>query len=201
MPPPAAYYRLKLFFGTGHPSEVRFYVPGVGVATSFSDGSGSVWSVPTNTALRLFDQVTRRLKPFPRPRFDVAIDGEVVDDAQSYERLLTLSSSLPVRLEEPDWQRVEFDSARANPWSLSRIRYSPGSRILSRNHDWIGVPPRLAGAIERSSLETSSPRFDWPLVTGSLLFAFALGLTTMFLSRRSRPSRWEREGRPIGTPL
>jgi hypothetical protein len=153
------------------------------------DGAGYLWSVPQEMALKDFRRITRGLRPFPRPRFDeVAIDGAAVADPQSYERLLTLSNSASMRLAAPDWQRVEFRSARANPWTLSRIRYSPGSDILSRNLGWIKVPPRIADAIEaRSSLEPSRRGgFDWPLTTGLVV---AGGFVIVVFGRILRPTR------------
>jgi hypothetical protein len=194
MPPPGPFYRIELDFGTmvGHPLETVFYVPRARKAASSWQGPGYLWSAPSQTALRVFDRITRGLRPFSRPRFhEVAIDGVVVANPRSYERLLTLRDSGPTRLGEADWQRVEFRTKRANPWSLSTVRYSPGSRILSRSLEWVKVPPPLAAAIEaRSSLE-ASPRdgLDSPLATAALCIALALALATALLVRRSRGLR------------
>lgn len=190
MPPPGPYYRIELFYGelTGHPSETVFYVPGAGVAASSRDGGGYLWSEPPQAAMKVFDRITRGLTPFPRPILhEVTVAGAPVTDPRSYVRLLTLRDSGPTSLGEADWQLVEFRFTRANPWSLSTIRYSPGSRILSRSLEWVSVPPRLAGAIEsRSSLEGASRGgFAWPLVTGSLIVAFGLVLAAALLARRS----------------
>src|SRR5688572_5352435 len=176
MPPPGPYYRIELFYGelTGHPAETIFYVPEAR-ATAVSWDGRYLWSQPLQPALKVLGRITRELRPLPRPVFDeVTIGGVPVTDPRSYERLLTLRDSGPTHLGEADWQLVAFRSARANPWTLSIIRYSPGSRILSRSLEWVRVPPRLAGAIEsRSSLEGASRSgFAWPLVTGSLIVAF-----------------------------
>ena len=191
MPPPGPYYRIELFYGelTGHPSETIFYVPEARVTAVSWDGR-YLWSEPPQPALKILDRITRGLRPFPRPVFDeVTIGGVPVTDPRSYERLLTLRDSGPTRLGEADWQLVEFRSTRADPWSLSIIRYSPGSRILSRSLEWVRVPSQLAGAIEsRSSLEGSSRAgFAWPLVIGWLIVAFGLVLAAVLLTRRSAP--------------
>lgn len=189
MPPPGPYYRIELFYRemTGHPVETIFYVPEAR-ATAVSWDGRYLWSEPPQTALNAFDRITRGLRPYRRPVFDeVTIGGIPVRDPRSSERLLTLRDSGPTRLGESDWQLVELRSRDANPWSLSIVRYSPGSRILSRSLEWVRVPPRLAGAIEsRSSLEGSSrDGFAWPLVAGSLIVAFGLALAAVLLTRRS----------------
>lgn len=193
MPPPGPYYRIELFFGesVGHPSETVFYVPGAGVAATSWDGGGYLWSEPPRAALKVFDRITRGLAPFPRPLFhEVAIDGVAVSNPRSYERLLTLRDSGPTRLGAADWQLVEFRSARANPWTLSTIRYSPGSRILSRSLEWVHVPTPVAAAIEaRSSLETSRSGLDWPLAAGSVVVALGLALAIVTLVRCSKTLR------------
>ena len=190
MPAPGPYYRIELSFGGtgGHPSETIFYVPGAQAAASSWDGGGYLWSEPPQAAVRVFDRITRGLRPFPRPVFhEVVIGGVAVEDPRSYERLLTLRDSGRTHLGEADWQLVEFRSTRANPWSLSIIRHSPGSHILSRSLEWVRVSPRLSVAIDsRSSLAGSSRSgFAWPLVTGSLVVAFALALAAVLLARRS----------------
>ena len=100
------------------------------------------------------------------------------------------SSERPRRPGEPERPPRKLDvSVRGRVLAPSdRLRYSPGSRILSRSLEWVRVPPRLAGAIEsRSSLEGASRSgFAWPLVTGSLIVAFGLALAALLLVRRRR---------------
>ncbi|MCP9485880.1 MAG: hypothetical protein MSC30_08455 [Gaiellaceae bacterium MAG52_C11] len=196
MPSPSSFYAVEISYGRkgSHPPETAFYVPSARMTASSWSEAGFQWSVTPPAAVTTFERIARGLRPFQRPRFEeVVVGGTGVSQPRSYERLFTIQDPGRTDLEEADWERIEFRSAHENPWSLSTLRYSPGSDILRRNLEWVKISPSLARAIEaRSSLDRSAGvGLDWQLVGGSLLIGAALAVTAALLIRRDSSPRSE----------
>lgn len=194
-PPPGPYYSVELFVGDGQgarDSWTLYYAPDARMISFAGEGGDFVWSeLPSGTAA-LYRKATAGLEPFPTPRFgSVLVGGRAVADPQSYLRLLTVPTTGTAYPDQADWQRVELRADRENPWSRSRLEYSPATDVLVRGWEFVQLPPALAQRVEaRESLGSApSSGFDWPLVSGSVLAAAALGLAALLLLRRGRTPR------------
>jgi hypothetical protein len=195
VPPPGPYYSIELFVGDGvdvHESWTNFYAPRAGRISYAGECGDFVWAaLPSGTAA-LYRQATVGLDPFPTPRFrSILVGGRAVADPQSYVRLLTVRSAGTAYPDEADWQRLELRADRENPWSLSKLEYSPATNVLVRGWEFVRLDPELAARVEaRESLGSSpSNSHDRPLLSGSVLVAAALGLAAILLVRRGRPAR------------
>jgi hypothetical protein len=192
IPPPGPYYSVELFVGDdggAHGSWTVYYAPEPGAISYAGEGGDFVWSQLPAEAAALYRQASAALEPFPSPRFHtVLIDGRAVADPQSYLRLLTVPSAGSAYPDEPDWQRVELRADRENPWSLSKLEYSPATDVLVRGSEFVLLKPALAERVEARGSLGSGPgsAFDWPLVSGSVLVAAAAGLAGLLLARRGR---------------
>jgi hypothetical protein len=195
IPPPGPYYSVELFVGDDgdvHESWTIYYVPRAGMISYPGEGGDFVWSkLPASTAA-LYRRATAGLVPFPTPRFrSILVGGRAVTDPRSYVRLLTVESAGAAYPDEADWQRVELRAGRENPWSHSKLEYSPATDVLVRNWEFVQLSPGLAARVEARESLGSSPANgrDWPLVSGSALAAAALGLAAILLVRRGRAAR------------
>lgn len=195
IPPPGPFYSLELFVGDG--GDVReswtiYYAPRAGMISYPGEGGDFVWSeLPASTAA-LYRKATAGLEPFPTPRFDaILVGGRAVADPQSYLSLLTVQSAGTAYPDEADWQRLELRAGRENPWSHSKLEYSPATDVLVRGWEFVQLSPELAARVEAGESLGSPAQNgrDWPLVSGSALVAAALGLAAILLVRRGRSAR------------
>ena len=195
IPPPGSYYSVELFVGDGrgaHDSWKLYYAPEAGMISYRGEPGTFVWSRPAPAAAAVYRRATAKLEPFPAPRFEsILIGGRAVADPESYLRLLTVQTAGTAYPDRADWQRVELRANRQNPWSLSKLEYSPGADVLVRGWEFVQLRPALAERVEaRGSLgSTPTSGFDWPLVSGSLLAAAAFALAAIALLRRGRAPR------------
>ena len=195
IPPPGPYYSVEIFVGDGqgaHDSWTIYYASDARMISFAGEGGDYVWSeLPAGTAA-LYRKATAGLEPFPAPRFDtILVGGRAVADPQSYLRLLTVPTAGTAYPDEADWQRVELRAGRENPWSRSKLEYSPATDVLVRGWEFVQLQPGLAARLEARKGLDSPPAsgLDWPLVSGSVLVAAALSLAALLLARRSRAPR------------
>jgi hypothetical protein len=116
----------------------------------------------------------------------------VQGDVSGYLDLFGLESTGTPDMSGQGYSMVSVKTAPVSPWALTQLWFFPETGVLQRGPEAVTLPEGVADdlrAVRPIDPSTGSSGFDWSLVTGSLLVAFALALTAVLLSRRSRQPR------------
>jgi hypothetical protein len=193
-PPPAGPFVEVVLRIDGVHTERLWYVPAARAFASDAEVADSVrWSRAGEQEIdRLIVAAAAKVAP-RKPRAIAALVGDerIEGDVSGYLGLFAIRSSRPTRPGTGGFEPVSVKTEPPSPWALTPLWFYPDEGLLQRGPELIQLSQGVAGDLRaaRSIGETRGGGFDWPLVTGSLVVAFALALTTALLVRRSRPAR------------
>jgi hypothetical protein len=153
-PPPAAgFYTVELAQGAGGRIRSTFYyVPSAATTLhAFKSGQSGPsvrrWKAIAPRAVALLREVTRGLKPFPRPRLSSVRIGAktVVAEADSYLRLFELPSTSAAGGSLAYSESIDLRSARPTPWTDADrdLSFSPSGGLLARGGQAVRIPEAL----------------------------------------------------------
>lgn len=194
-PPPAGgFVEVVLTYDRTY-TERLWYVPAARLFAIRDDAAATIRWLPVGTHEldRLIEVAASGVAPY-RPRAtDALIDGERVQgDVSGYLDLFGVESAGAVDSYDMRYSLVSLKTTPTSPWALTPLWFYPDQGLLQRGNETITLPAGIADDLRAARpIDASSTGggFDWPLVTGSLVVAFALLLTAILLSRRGRQPR------------
>jgi hypothetical protein len=170
-------------------TEQLWYVPSQRIFASRSAGDLIRWSLAgTQRIDQIVVRQAGRVEPFTPRAVAASIDGEkVAGDVSGYLDLFAASGpAKPVG----NMVHVSVKTDPPSPWALTNVWFYPDDGVLRLGNVVVDLPAWVADDLRAGRPISSEGRsFDWPLVSGALLLALALGLTALLLARRSRRPR------------
>ena len=154
-----------------------YYVPGSDeVVVPGRLGQVTVWTKPDAHIGPIVRRLAARVQAFDTPQLtQVTLNGEKVQDPQSYLRLWTLGKKATGYPDGLGSRQVVFYSDPASPWSDGNyvVAYAK-SRLLLRDGQIVALPKDVASALAAGrSLDTGNP-FPWLLLVIAAAVAAAL---------------------------
>jgi len=150
------------------------------------NGQATAWTHPAPRITAVLRKLAARTKPYGPPLLtSVTLNGNAVEDPQSYLRLWTLGAKATGYPDGLGSTQVVFYSSPASPWSDGNyvVAYAK-ARLLLRDGQIVALPKNVAAALaDRRSLDPHA--FPWAAAVVASLLA-ALGIAAA-LTWRARP--------------
>lgn len=165
-----------------------YYVPGADqVVSPGRFGQVTNWTRPQGKLARMIASLATRTKPYAAPRLtSVTVNGNAVDDPQSYLLLWTLGKKATGYPDGLGSQQVVFFSDPASPWSDGNyvVAYAK-SRLLLRDGQLVSMPGNVASALAAGRSLDPGRSIPWTPI--AVAAALALLVLAAALARRMRP--------------
>jgi hypothetical protein len=194
--PAAPFVEVRLTFDRRHVERV-WYVPDSRTFANRGAGDMVQWTHAGSQQIdRLVADAASGVEPY-RPRAVAAFVGDrrVRGEVSGYLDLFGVRSAGDGEIDTRGFEQISVKTEPPSPWALTTLWFFPEGGLLQRGSEVITLPRETAAdirAARRIGRPGQTSGFDWPLVSGSLLIAAALGLTGALLARRGRPARPER---------
>ena len=124
-----------------------YYVPdGRLVVQPGMDGQTTTWLKAHGALGGLLGRLAARLRPFPAPKLvDVAINGKLASDPQSYLRLYSIGSEAKTYPTDLRSVQIVLETAHRTPWSDgNNLVVYPGSNLLLRDGEIVSISGDVA---------------------------------------------------------
>lgn len=191
-PPPAAepFLEVVLEFDGMH-TERLWYLPGAQLFAMPNSSGGVSWTRPSLQDLdRRLVAAAAGVEPH-RPRVESAyVNGKrVTGDVSGYLTLFEVGTDPTAAGLGEEFASVSLRTTPDSPWARERLWFYPDTNLLQRGDEFVELPRPVAADLRAGrAIDPASSGggggFDWPLVTGSLLVAFALVLGAAAIARR-----------------
>jgi len=172
-----------------------YYVPdGRLVVQPGMDGQTTTWLKAQGMLGGLLERLAAKLRPFPTPKLvDVAINGRLASDPQSYLRLYSIGGEAETYPTDTRSVQIVLETAKRTPWSDgNNLVVYPGSNLLLRDGQIVSIPGDVAqrAANGESLVVDGGPPWDVIAAVLAALLAAAvlLGLVVRRLRARVAPS-------------
>jgi hypothetical protein len=168
-----------------------YYVPeGRLVVQPGMDGQTTTWLKAEGSLAGLLERLAAKLHPFPAPKLaDVAINGKLADDPQSYLRLYSIGSKAETYPTDTRSVQVVLETARRTPWSDgNNLVVYPGSNLLLRDGEIVSIPRDVADRAANGESLADRGGLPWLVIAAALATALLLGVAVRRLRPRAAPS-------------
>ena len=110
------------------------------------DGQTTTWLKAQGALGGLLERLAAKLRPFPAPKLaDVAINGKLASDPQSYLRLYSIGSEAKTYPTDTRSVQIVLETTHRTPWSDgNNLVVYPGSNLLMRDGEIVSIPGDVA---------------------------------------------------------
>jgi hypothetical protein len=185
VPPPAGpFHEVKVSMDGSHWSTI-WYVASKQLFAVPDPTGGIRWGPSSQGVDLVVAAAAEDLVPYvPRATSATVGDRAVRGDVSGYLRLFAVGG-LPraVPRLESEFDEVRVRTEPPSPWAHASLWFYPDDGVLAGGPRPVRLPEpiaddlRVGRSIDRAS--AVSPAFDWPLVSGALLVALALGAAAL----------------------
>lgn len=168
-----------------------YYVPdGRLVVQPGMDGQPTTWLKAQGALDGLLERLASKLRPFPAPQLaDVAVNGKLATDPQSYLRLYSIGSKAQTYPTDTHSVQIVLETARRTPWSDgNNLVVYPGSNLLLRDGEIVSIPGNIADRAANGESLAVGRDLPWTLIAAAVVAALLLGLAGYRLRPRVAPS-------------
>jgi hypothetical protein len=167
-----------------------YYVPdGRLVVQPGMDGQTATWLKAHGALGGLLERLAAKLRPFPAPKLlDVAINGKLASDPQSYLRLYSIGSEAKIYPTDLRSVQIVLETARRTPWSDgNNLVVYPGSNLLLRDGEIVSIPGDVADRAANGESLAVAAGPPWALIAAAGGVAVLLALAILRLRPRVAP--------------
>ena len=169
-----------------------YYVPdGRLVVQPGMDGQTTSWLKAHGALGGLLERLAAKLRPFPAPKLvDVAINGKLATDPQSYLRLYSIGGKAKTYPTDLRSVQIVLETAHRTPWSDgNNLVVYPGSNLLMRDGEIVSIPGDVADRAANGESLAGGGGLPWALIAAAGAIVLLLGLAILRLRPRvaSRP--------------
>jgi opacity protein-like surface antigen len=167
-----------------------YYVPdGRLVVQPGMDGQTTTWLKAQGALGGLLERLAAKLRPFATPKLaDVAINGKLATDPQSYLRLYSIGSKAETYPTDTRSVQIVLETTHRTPWSDgNNLVVYPGSNLLLRDGEIVSIPGDVADrAANGESLDVGGG-LPWLVIAAAVAVALLLGAAVFRLRPRIAP--------------
>jgi hypothetical protein len=191
--PVGPWYRGALLLGDHGKVYGRFafyYVPdGRLVVQPGMDGQTTTWLKAHGALGGLLERLAAKLRPFPVPKLvDVAINGQLASDPQSYLRLYSIGSEAKTYPTDTRSVQIVLETADRTPWSDgNNLVVYPGSNLLMRDGEIVSIPGDVAARAANGESLAVGGGPPWGLIAAICAVVALLGVAILRLRPRTAP--------------
>jgi hypothetical protein len=155
------------------------------------DGQTTSWLKAHGALGGLLERLAAKLRPFPAPKLvDVAINGKLATDPQSYLRLYSIGGKAKTYPTDLRSVQIVLETAHRTPWSDgNNLVVYPGSNLLMRDGEIVSIPGDVADRAANGESLAVGGGLPWALIAAAGAIVLLLGLAILRLRPRvaSRP--------------
>ena len=167
-----------------------YYVPdGRLVVQPGMDGQTTTWLKAEGTLGGLLERLAAKLRPFATPKLaDVAINGKLAADPQSYLRLYSIGSKAETYPTDMRSVQIVLETTHRTPWSDgNNLVVYPGSNLLLRDGEIVSIPGDVADRAANGESLAVAGGLPWLAIAAAGAVALLLGATVFRLRPRVAP--------------
>lgn len=190
---PGPWYRGALLLGDRGKVFGRFtfyYVPDGHLVVQPGQGAQTAtWLEAQGPLGDLLERLAARLRPFAAPKLvDVAINGKLAADPQSYLRLYSIGSKAETYPTDTGSVQVVLETAKRTPWSDgNNLVVYPGSNLLVRDGEIVSIPAEIANRAANGESLAAGGGLPWAAIAVATAVAFLLAVAIARLRPRAAP--------------
>jgi hypothetical protein len=168
-----------------------YYVPdGHVVVQPGMDGQTTTWLKAQGALGGLLERLAAKLRPFATPKLvDVAINGKLAADPQSYLRLYSIGSKAETYPSDTRSVQIVLETTRRTPWSDgNNLAVYPGSNLLLRDGEIVSIPGDVADRAANGESLAVDGGLPWLAIAAGFAVALLLGAAVFRPRPRVAPS-------------